>query len=156
MRLKVLIRGETSSSLHTVGLGELLERGRVRASKIIDLVSVLEHEEGGDTTDAELLGEVRDFVGVELDKGVLVRDLILVGVLLEEGGDGLARAAPGGVGLEEDIGVRLEELVELSLGGDFLDHFEYSFVKARGACICRDYELSEVFCGAVTGLATNW
>jgi hypothetical protein len=28
------------------------------------------------------------------------------------------------VGLDEDIWVRLEELVELSLGGDFLDHFE--------------------------------
>ena len=124
MRLKVLIRGDTTSSLLAVGLSELLERGRVCASKIVDLLSVLKHEEGGDTADAELLGEVGDFVGVELDKGVLVRDLILVGVLLEEGGDGLARAAPGGVGLDEDIWVRLDELVELSLGGDFMDHFE--------------------------------
>lgn len=47
-----------------------------------------------------------------------------VGVLAEEGGDGLAGAAPGGVRLEGDVRGGFDELVELSFGGDIDDgHF---------------------------------
>jgi hypothetical protein len=105
-------------------LRQLLQRSRVRAGQVLGLFAVLEEEEGGDAADAELEGQVGDVVGVEARKGVLVV-AVVAGVLVEEGGDGLAGAAPGGVGLEGDVGLGLDELVELGLGGDVDDfgHF---------------------------------
>ena len=96
-----------------------LERG-VGAVEGFHLFPVLEDEEGGDGADAELLGEVGDVVGVELGEDVLVAR-VFVGVLDEEGGYGLAGAAPGGCGLEGDEGLRADEVVELGLGGDVYD-----------------------------------
>lgn len=108
-------------------LRQLAQRSRVRAGKVLRLLAVLEEEEGGDAADAELHGEVGDVVGVEARKGVLFVAEV-VGVLVEEGGDGLAGAAPGGVGLEGDVGGGFDELVELSFGGDVDDgHFGWFF-----------------------------
>jgi hypothetical protein len=94
--------------------------GRDGTQQVAVLVAVLEEEEGGDGSDAHLKGEVGDIVGVELGESKLFRG-VLFGLLFEDGGDGLARTAPRGAGLEGDVGGVLDELVELSLGGDFHD-----------------------------------
>lgn len=105
-------------------LRQLLQRSRVRSREVLDLFAVFEEEEGGDAADAELHGQVGDVVGVEARKGELFV-AVAAGVLGEEGGDGLAGAAPGGVGLEGDVGGGFDELVELGFGGDVDDggHF---------------------------------
>lgn len=55
-------------------------------------------------------------------------------MLGEEGRDGLAGAAPGGVGLEGDVGRGFDEFVELGFGGDVDDggHFGYWVVGLVG------------------------
>lgn len=113
-----------------VGLcGELLDgllqgRGVGALQGVVGLVAVLEEEEGGDAADAQLKGQVGHVVGVELGKGHGVGLGEGVGVLGEEGRDGLAGAAPRGVGLQRDVGVGLDQLVELRLGLDVDDaHF---------------------------------
>lgn len=105
-------------------LRQLLQRSRVRARQVLRLLAILEEEEGGDAADAELHGQVGDVVGVEARKGVLFV-AVAAGVLVEEGGDCLAGAAPGGVGLEGDVGGCFDEFVELGFGGDVDDggHF---------------------------------
>lgn len=110
-------RGGTTLELLGVGLDSGSQLGRNSTHQIAGLVAVLEEEEGGNRADAELKSEIGDIIGVELSEGVLVGS-VLLGLLLEDGGDGLARTAPRGVGLEGDVGGVLDELVELSLGGD--------------------------------------
>jgi hypothetical protein len=64
--------------IHLVPSGLLdrgLQRRRVSANDLADLLAALEDDEGGHGADAELLRDVWDFVNVELDEvyvGVLV------------------------------------------------------------------------------------
>lgn len=95
-----------------------LQRARVGARHDRRPLGLGEEVEGGDGGDAELLGEIGDLVDVELGEGDGVVGGQGVGVLLEEGGDGFAGAAPSCAGLDGDrVGVA-DELVELLLGGD--------------------------------------
>ena len=53
------------------------QRLRVGADNLVDLLAVLEDEEGGHGADSELLGYVGDLIDVELDKvcaSVLLRE----------------------------------------------------------------------------------
>lgn len=118
-----------------VSLNGLLQSGRVSALERVSLVAVLKEVEGGDGADAELKGEIGDVVGVEAGEGVLALLAVLVGVLLEEGRDGLAGTAPGGVGLDGDVGSASDELVELGLGLDVNDGHGGLFGE-RAFCCC--------------------
>lgn len=120
------IAGRTHSIAAGLGLGGhllegLLQDGGLGPNHVARLVALFEEEEGGDGADAELKGQVGDLVGVEARKGVLVGQGEGGGVLVEEGRDGLAGAAPDGVGLEHDVGRLLDELVKLGLGLDIDD-----------------------------------
>jgi hypothetical protein len=55
-------------SLYEVGLDSSLERLWVCTNHLSDLLAVLEEEEGRHGTDAEFLGNIGDFVDVELVK----------------------------------------------------------------------------------------
>lgn len=49
------------------------DRWRVRANDSVDLLSILEDQDGGHGSDAELLGNVRDFIDVDfVEAGVFV------------------------------------------------------------------------------------
>lgn len=129
--------------------------GRDGTQQVAVLVAVLEEEEGGDGSDTKLKGEVGDIVGVELGESELLRG-VLIGLLLEDGGDGLARTAPRGVGLEGDVGGVLDELVELSLGGDVHNgrrggHFDRGYVRLRFCVLVGDESLRG-FGGGVEGI----
>lgn len=63
----------------------------ISADDLADLLAVLEEDEGRHGTDAELLRHVGHLVDVEL---VEAHARVLVGELGDDGGDGLARAAP--------------------------------------------------------------
>lgn len=102
---------------------QLLQRRRVRARQSISLIPILKDEKRRNAANAQLKRQVRHLVGVEAGEGVLVVGEGL-GVLVEHGGDGLAGAAPGCVGLEGDVGCLLGEFVELGFGLDVDDgHF---------------------------------
>lgn len=122
----------------------LLEGRGVGAGKAIDLLALLEDEEGGDGADAELEGQVGDVVSVEAGKGERVRDgggASVVGVLVVERRDGLAGAAPGRGSLEDDVGVCGEEVVEVGLCGDCCDgHGGGGSFRRGGACGMLGYD----------------
>jgi hypothetical protein len=96
-------------------LDEHLLQGRgVGADELVDLLAVLEDDEGGHGADAELLGELGQGVDVELGEVDLVLELAL-GPLGDLGRDGLAGAAPRREGVEHHhlvLGDGLLELVE--------------------------------------------
>lgn len=82
----------------------------------LDLLTVLEEEEGGHGGDAVLgrdLGELVDVDLVELDV------VVLRAQLLDLRGDGLAGAAPLGEEVNEDGGV-LQGLLKLLLAGEYV------------------------------------
>ncbi|CAI6093192.1 unnamed protein product [Clonostachys chloroleuca] len=112
----------TTFSLGLAGelLDELLEGGRAGSREARALLGVLEGEEGGDGADSQFEGEVGDLVGVEAGEGEGVARVVS-GELVEDGGDGLAGAAPGGVGLDGDVGGLADQFVELGLGLDVDD-----------------------------------
>lgn len=73
----------------------------MRAHDLADLLSVLEDHKGRHGADAEFLGDVGDFVDVELvEAGVRVG----VGELDDFGGDGFAGGAPGGHAVDDHEG----------------------------------------------------
>lgn len=61
-------------------LEEALELGRVGADKVVDLLAVLEEEEGRDGAHAQLLGNLGNVVDVKLEEVDLVLELVRVGV----------------------------------------------------------------------------
>lgn len=71
-------------SLGRVRLEQALELGGVGADKVVDLLAVLEEEEGGDGADTELLGDFGNVVDVKLDKVYLVLEFFRVGVPEED------------------------------------------------------------------------
>ena len=80
----------------------------------VELLAVLEEKESGHGTDTELgsnLGQLVDVDLVELGVGVLVAEL------LDLGGDGLARTAPGSEAVNDDVagGLAKDLLVEFGL-----------------------------------------
>ena len=116
-------------------LGGQLEAVRVGAadhSRAVDgdLVAVLEKEEGGHGGDAVLARHGLDVVDVDLGEGEVVGDAVLLGPLRIQRRDLLARSAPVGVEVGNDVLRRSEEGVELGLRGDVLDgvgHFGKGF-----------------------------
>ena len=119
-------RRRGTHSIARLGLGrqvlnDLLQCGGLGRRQVARLVALFEEEEGGDGADAKLKGQVGHLVGVETRKGVLFGEAERGGELVEEGRDGLARAAPDGVGLQSDVGRLLDKLVELGLGLDVDD-----------------------------------
>jgi hypothetical protein len=60
-------------------LQQVLKSARVRADKLIHLVAVLEHEEGGHGPNGELLGEIRDGINVKLGEVDLVLEFLGLG-----------------------------------------------------------------------------
>jgi len=76
-----------------------LQSGRVGTDDLGDSVSVLEEQEGRHGSDAKFLGDVGDFIHVDL---VEFGARELLAVLLDDGGDGLARAAPGGEAVNDN------------------------------------------------------
>lgn len=59
---------------------QALELRGVGADKLVDLLAVLEKEEGGNGADAEFLGDFWNVVDVKLDKVHLVLEFLRVGV----------------------------------------------------------------------------
>lgn len=102
-------------------LEQALELRGVGADKAVDLLAVLEKEEGGNGADAEFLGNFGNFVDVKLDKVHLVLEFIRVGVLFQDGSNGLARRAPVGVRVDNDDLVVCDGLTELVGGLDNVD-----------------------------------
>lgn len=81
----------------------MLEHGSVdglliSADDLTDLLAVLEQDEGGHGTDAELLGHVRHLVHVDL---VEAHVRVLIGQIGNVWRDHFARPAPGGVAVDE-------------------------------------------------------
>src|SRR4051812_32955307 len=66
-------------------------------------LTVLEDDEGGDAHDIEAERQVRVLVDVDLDDADLA--VLLVGDLLEDRGDHLARTAPFGPEVDQDGGL---------------------------------------------------
>lgn len=92
-----------------------------------NLVALLEEEEGGHGGDAVFLGDGLYVIDVDLGKGKKAGDREGRGHLGKVGIDELARAAPVGVEVGDDILVRREEVVELLVRANVLDligHFE--------------------------------
>ncbi len=126
MRTISISRRCRTHSIAGLGLGgqvldDLLQGRGFGRGQVGRLVALFEEEEGGDGADAELKGEVGDLVGVEAGECVLFGEAERGGKLVEKGRDGLAGAAPDGVGLQGDVGRRFEQLVELGLGLDVND-----------------------------------
>ena len=117
-----------------------LQRWRVRPGHGIALLAILKEEERRDGANIELKGQVGHVVGVEAGKSELVplgvRLEQRLGLLGEDGGDGLAGAAPGGVGLEGDVGVLLDEGVEVGLGLDVNDRHGAFFYISLPLWLC--------------------
>lgn len=89
--------------------GSLDGRG-IGADNLLNLFTALEEQEGGHGADAQLLGDVGALVDVELDKFYV---WVVSAVVLNLGGDGLARAAPGGEGVDHDELIALNGSIEL-------------------------------------------
>ena len=70
--LDVLFFGCLIRSLGRVRLEQALELGGVGADKVVDLLAVLEEEEGGDGADTELLGDFGNVIDVKLNKVHLI------------------------------------------------------------------------------------
>lgn len=86
-----------------------------------DALGVLEEGEGWHRRDLVLLGEGGDAVDVDLGKGEEFGDRVLRRQLFVLGRDGLARWAPIGVEVGNDILRRLEQRLELVRRVDVLD-----------------------------------
>lgn len=86
------------SSLQVVLDGSLQGR-RVGTDHLGNLLPVLEQQESRHGADAQLLGDVRHGVDVDLDER---RVGVGLAELLDLGGDGFARTAPGREGVEDD------------------------------------------------------
>jgi hypothetical protein len=80
---------------------------RVGADDGLELLAVLEQLEGGHGADAQLLGDVRHGVNVDL---VEARGGEFLGELGHLGRDDLAGAAPGGVGVDDHHAALLDRL----------------------------------------------
>lgn len=92
-----------------------------------NLVALLEEEEGGHGGDAVFLGDRLYVIDVDFGKGKKAGDREGRSHLGKVGIDELARAAPVGVEVGDDILVRREEVVELLVRANVLDligHFE--------------------------------
>ena len=66
---------------------------------LLDDFSVLHHDQGGDAEDAELIGKLKFFIHIDLadlDVGALFCDF------LHDGNHHPARAAPGGIEVQQD------------------------------------------------------
>jgi len=102
---------------------EFLERRLAGTHEVVDLLAALEDHEGGHGRDPDLLGSLGDHVDVEL----VVPDaleLLLLGELLQDRGDDPARAAPGGVEVDDDGPVLVDDPLEFLKGRDLGDgHF---------------------------------
>lgn len=83
---------------------------RVGTDNFLDLLAALEEQKRGHGANAQLLGNIRALVDVELDE-LDVR--VVFTVLLDLGSNSLARAAPGGVGVDHDELVALDGRVEV-------------------------------------------
>lgn len=66
--------------LSRVRLEQALELGGIGANKVVNLLAVLEEEEGGDGADTELLSDFGYVVDVKLDKVYRVLEFVRVGV----------------------------------------------------------------------------
>lgn len=66
---------------------QVLHRRRVGAGELLDLLAVLEEEEGGHSADVQLLGEIGEVVDVKLGEV----DLVLEGVGFGPPGVGVLR-----------------------------------------------------------------
>lgn len=74
---------------------------------VVDLLAVLEEQEGGHGGDAVVGGNIRELVNVDL---VELHVLLLGAKLLDGGGDSLAGSTPGGVEVDNDgLGGLLDE-----------------------------------------------
>lgn len=92
-----------------------LEGGRVGTDDVLDLFAALEQNESGHGTDAQLGRDVAQLVDVDLiELGLAVG----IAELLDLGGDGLARPAPGCEAVENDGLLGVDDLlIELSTAG---------------------------------------
>lgn len=101
MRLQVVLNGS-------------LQSRRVGTDNLGNLLAALEQQESGHGADAQLLGNVRHGVDVELDeRGVGVG----LAELVDLGGHGLARTAPGCEGVEDDELVTGDGALEFGFAG---------------------------------------
>ena len=112
------------------------ERPRIRALQHrlpvhSDLLALLEEQERGHGGDAVLGGHPADVVDIDLGKGQLARDGVLVGELGEDGGNLAAGRAPVGEEVDGDVGRGGEEGLEVGGGVDVVD-----LVVARHDCWC--------------------
>lgn len=116
-----LLLGQTAHLLgsgpQAVGIGALDHDGTVNG----DLLAVLEEEEGGHGGDTVVLGDLLDAVDVDLGKGEEVGNGEGLRELGIHGRNGLARPAPVGVEVSDDVLGRVEESRKLLGRVDVLD-----------------------------------
>lgn len=103
-----------------VGLDGGLELADVGTNNGLDLLTVLEEQKGGHGGDAVLLCDIGALLDVDLDE-VSSRDRL--GELVDNGGNHLAGAAPGGVKVDNGKTGEGDFLVEIREGLNLLDHF---------------------------------
>jgi hypothetical protein len=93
----------------------ILEGWWVGTRDTVGHLAVLEEPERWNGLDTELRGELGDIVCVELRKDVLVGNGVVMSVLVENGPDGFAGAAPGCAGFDGDERRGSDEGFELAL-----------------------------------------
>lgn len=87
----------------------VLDGGGVGTHDLVDLLAVLEEDEGGHSADAEFLGQVGDLINIDLDEEGIA---VLLGEFLDLGADDLARTAPCSKGVNDDNLVALQSIIE--------------------------------------------
>lgn len=109
----------------------LQQHRRICTNHLIDLVAVLVEQKRGHGADAQLLAQLGQLVDVKLDKVDLALELCVirgpriasvstatrvfrsVGILFQDGSNGLARPAPCGEAVDNDCILVLDDLLEL-------------------------------------------
>lgn len=124
-------RRHNGSQRHRVGTAKLLDVPvfiRYDRPALLDLwcihslrLAVGEEDESRHCGDAVLARHRIDVVDIDLGKGQLALDRVLVGELGEDRGNGAAGRTPVGIEVDDDVGVAVEDSVELGSGGDFVD-----------------------------------
>lgn len=122
MRLEVNAPNLGSGILGDQGL-DLFDIG---TNDSADLLTLLEEQDSRHSRDFILSRDIGNSINIDLVKVILV---VLLGQFLDNGSNGLARVAPGGMEVDDDQAVLSNSFLELFQRGDFSNHFIMSLMK---------------------------
>lgn len=118
---------KTSMHLSSSVLGDQsLDLLNIGTNDSVNPLTLLEEQNGRHSGDFIFGRNVGDSVNVNLVEMILA---VLLRQLLNNGSNGLARVAPGGMEVYNDQTVLGDSVLELLQRGDFSNHFSVSLVK---------------------------